>query len=189
VLPWSRLWTCSYANTSNDHSIQIGIDKLIKLTPEQLAKIDYVISISEFRADVVRSPNTRGSKHQTMPFISSFPLPLPLPMSKVWIWANSRKEWQTWGNLYMAGELRVNRHNGNTSRRPRPLFLHTFFKIPIATQVIFLLALLGFFLKGDRAAAALRREESSYWFPCWLTGSISISSLNHRSAFATYCLS
>jgi hypothetical protein len=63
------------------------------------------------------------------------------------------------GHLYMAGELRVNRHNGNTSRRPRPLFLHTFFKIPIATQVIFLLALLGFFLKGDRAAAALRRED------------------------------
>ena len=41
----------------NDHSVQIGIDKLIKLTPEQLAKIDYIISLTEFKATVIRSPN------------------------------------------------------------------------------------------------------------------------------------
>jgi hypothetical protein len=41
----------------NDHSIQIGIDKLTKLTPEQVAKVDYIISLTEFKATVVRSPN------------------------------------------------------------------------------------------------------------------------------------
>jgi hypothetical protein len=41
----------------NDHSVQIGIDKLIKLTPEQLAKVDYIISLTEFKATVIQSPN------------------------------------------------------------------------------------------------------------------------------------
>jgi hypothetical protein len=41
----------------NDHSVQIGIDKLIKLTPEQLAKVDYIISLTEFQATVIRSPS------------------------------------------------------------------------------------------------------------------------------------
>ena len=45
----------------NDHSLQIWIDKLSKITPEQLAKIDYIISLSEFRADIVRSPGIRDS--------------------------------------------------------------------------------------------------------------------------------
>jgi hypothetical protein len=39
----------------NDHSLQIGIDKLIKLTPEQLGKVDYIISLTEFKATVIRS--------------------------------------------------------------------------------------------------------------------------------------
>jgi hypothetical protein len=42
----------------NDHSLQIGIDKLNKLTPEQLAKIDYIISLTEFEATVIRSPGS-----------------------------------------------------------------------------------------------------------------------------------
>ena len=42
----------------NDHSLQIGIDKLNKLTPEQLAKVDYIISLTEFEATVIRSPGT-----------------------------------------------------------------------------------------------------------------------------------
>jgi hypothetical protein len=40
----------------NDHSLQIRIDKLNKLTPEQLAKIDYIIALTEFEATVIRSP-------------------------------------------------------------------------------------------------------------------------------------
>jgi len=41
----------------NDHSLQIGIDKLNKLTPEQLAHVDYIISLNEFEATVIRSPS------------------------------------------------------------------------------------------------------------------------------------
>ena len=46
----------------NDHSLQIGIDKLHKLTPEQLAKVDYIISLTEFEAKVIRSPNGQKTK-------------------------------------------------------------------------------------------------------------------------------
>ena len=42
----------------NDHSLQIGIDKLNKLTPDQLAKVDYIISLNEFEATVIRSPKS-----------------------------------------------------------------------------------------------------------------------------------
>ena len=40
----------------NDHSIRIGIDKLNKPTPEQLALVNYIISLTEFDATVIRSP-------------------------------------------------------------------------------------------------------------------------------------
>lgn len=46
----------------NDHSLQIGIDKLHKLTPEQLAKVDYIISLTEFKATVIRSPNGQNAE-------------------------------------------------------------------------------------------------------------------------------
>ncbi len=46
----------------NDHSLQIGIDKSNKLTPEQLAKADYIISLSEFEAKVIRSPNGQKAR-------------------------------------------------------------------------------------------------------------------------------
>ena len=46
----------------NDHSLQIGIDKLSKITPEQLAKVDYIISLTEFEATVIRSPNRQKTK-------------------------------------------------------------------------------------------------------------------------------
>ena len=46
----------------NDHSLQIGTDKLHKLTPEQLAKVDYIISLTEFEAKVIRSPNAQKPK-------------------------------------------------------------------------------------------------------------------------------
>jgi hypothetical protein len=40
----------------NDHSLQIWIDELSQTTPEQLAKVDYIISLTEFEATVIRSP-------------------------------------------------------------------------------------------------------------------------------------
>jgi len=46
----------------NDHSLQIGIDKLNKLTPDQLAKVDYIISLTEFEAKVIRSPKGHQTK-------------------------------------------------------------------------------------------------------------------------------
>jgi hypothetical protein len=46
----------------NDHSLQIWIDKVSKITPEQFAKADYIISLTEFEATVIRSPNQKKNK-------------------------------------------------------------------------------------------------------------------------------
>jgi len=46
----------------NDHSLQIWIDKLSKITPEQFAKVDYVIALDEFEATVVKSPNSQKTR-------------------------------------------------------------------------------------------------------------------------------
>jgi Glycine zipper len=42
----------------NDHSLRIWLEGLNKLTPQQLANVDYVISLSEFQAEIVRSPES-----------------------------------------------------------------------------------------------------------------------------------
>ena len=46
----------------NDHSLEIWTDKLNTLTPEQVAKVDYIISLTEFEATVLRSPNGQKIK-------------------------------------------------------------------------------------------------------------------------------
>jgi len=46
----------------NDHSLQIWIDKLSKITPQQLEEADYIISLTEFEAKVIRSPNGHNTK-------------------------------------------------------------------------------------------------------------------------------
>ena len=46
----------------NDHSLQIWINKVSKITPEQLGKADYIISLTEFEAKVIRSPNGQKIK-------------------------------------------------------------------------------------------------------------------------------
>jgi hypothetical protein len=56
---WQPLFIASLV--WNDHSLQIGVDKLNKLTPEQLAKVDYIISVTEFEATVIRSPTDQSS--------------------------------------------------------------------------------------------------------------------------------
>jgi hypothetical protein len=43
----------------NDHSLQIWLDGLNKLTPQQLEKMDYIILLSEFHAEVIRSPESQ----------------------------------------------------------------------------------------------------------------------------------
>jgi hypothetical protein len=40
----------------NDHSLQIWLEGVSQLTPQQLAKVDYIISLNEFQAQVIRSP-------------------------------------------------------------------------------------------------------------------------------------
>ncbi len=40
----------------NDHSLRIWVESANELTPQQQANVDYVISLGEFNADVIRSP-------------------------------------------------------------------------------------------------------------------------------------
>ena len=40
----------------NDHSLRIWVENANELTPQQQANVDYVISVSEFDAHVVRAP-------------------------------------------------------------------------------------------------------------------------------------
>ena len=54
---WQPLFIASLV--WNDHSLQIWIDNLSKIAPEQLAKADYVISLTEFKATLIRSPNSQ----------------------------------------------------------------------------------------------------------------------------------
>ena len=65
---------------------------------------------------------------------------------------------QAFGNIYMAGKLRVNYHNGTLRGFPGYYFYAALFKVPIATQLIFFAALFGYFWRRDEAASALRRR-------------------------------
>lgn len=40
----------------NDHSLRIWVERADELTPQQQANVDYIISLSEFNADVIRAP-------------------------------------------------------------------------------------------------------------------------------------
>ena len=63
-------------------------------------------------------------KLQATPLIGSLPLPLPVPYVQGLDLCKFQEETgQTWGNLYMAGNLRVNRHDANASWLPRLLLL------------------------------------------------------------------
>ena len=57
---WHALFIASLV--WNDHSLQIGIENLNKLTPEQLAQVNYIISLTEFEATVIRSPGVQESE-------------------------------------------------------------------------------------------------------------------------------
>jgi Dolichyl-phosphate-mannose-protein mannosyltransferase len=100
-------------------------------------------------------------KLQATPIIGSLPLPLPVPyVQGLDLVKFEERMGQAWGNIYMAGQLRVNHHDGALHGFPGYYFYAAFFKVPIAKQVIFLMALLGYF-SGRRqpAARVLRREE------------------------------
>jgi hypothetical protein len=45
----------------NDHSLRIWVENVNELTPQQQANVDYILSVTEFEADVVRSPKLQRS--------------------------------------------------------------------------------------------------------------------------------
>jgi hypothetical protein len=98
---------------------------------------------------------------QATPIIGSLPLPLPVPyLQGLDLVKFEERMGQGWGNIYMAGKLRVNHHDGTLHGFPGYYFYAAFFKVPIAEQVIFLVALFGYVSRrGQPAARTLRREE------------------------------
>ena len=100
-------------------------------------------------------------KLQATPIIGSLPLPLPVPyLHGLDLVKFEERKGEAWGNIYMAGKLRVNHHDGTLRGFPGYYFYAAFFKMPIATQIIFLLALFGYFSRrGQAGAQGLRREE------------------------------
>ena len=98
---------------------------------------------------------------QATPVIGNLPLPLPVPyVQGLDLVKFEERMGQAWGNIYMAGQLRVNHHDGTLHGFPGYYFYAAFFKVPIATQIIFLVALFGYFSRRRQPAAlGLRREE------------------------------
>ena len=99
-------------------------------------------------------------KLQVTPIIGNLPVPLPVPYTQgLDLVKFEGKMGKAWGNIYMAGKLRVNKHNGTLRGFPGYFFYAAFFKVPIATQAIFLMSLVGYFSRRGPAERALRREE------------------------------
>jgi Dolichyl-phosphate-mannose-protein mannosyltransferase len=100
-------------------------------------------------------------KLQAMPIIGSFPLPLPVPyVQGLDLIKFEERIGQGWRNIYMAGNVRVNRADGTLRGFPGYYFYAAFFKVPIAKQIIFLVALWGYFSRRRQPAArGLRRDE------------------------------
>jgi hypothetical protein len=100
-------------------------------------------------------------KLQAAPILGNLPLPLPVPyLQGLDLVKFEERMGQAWGNIYMAGHLRVNHHDGTLHGFPGYYFYAAFFKVPIAKQIIFLVALFGYFSRrGPPAARRLRREE------------------------------
>ena len=100
-------------------------------------------------------------KVQETPVIGHVPLPLSVPyLQGLDLCKLEERMGQGWGNIYMAGKLRVNHHDGTLHGFPGYYFYAALFKVPIATQLIFLVALFGYFSQWSQPTArSLRREE------------------------------
>ena len=97
---------------------------------------------------------------QATPIIANVPLPLPVPyLQGLDLCKFEERMGHGWRNIYMAGKLRINYHDGTLHGFPGYYFYAALFKVPIATQFIFLVALFGHFWRRDEAASILRREE------------------------------
>ena len=100
---------------------------------------------------------------QATPIIANLPLPLPVPyLQGLDLCKFEERMGQAWGNIYMAGNLRVNHHDGTLHGFPGYYFYAAFFKVPIATQLIFLVALFGYFWRRDRGS---QRSSPGRGFP------------------------
>lgn len=106
-------------------------------------------------------------KLQATPIVGNLPLPLPVPyVQGLDLVKFEDRMGQAWGNIYMAGKLRMNHHDGTLHGFSGYYFYAAFFKVPIATQIIFLVALFGYFSRRCQPAVrALRREEIFLLFP------------------------
>src|SRR5438067_8239940 len=106
-------------------------------------------------------------KLQATPIVCNLPLPLPVPyVQGLDLVKFEERMGEAWGNIYMAGHLRVNHHDGTLHGFPGYYFYAAFFKVPIAKQIIFLVALFGYFSRrGSPAARTLRREEGFLLVP------------------------
>ena len=101
-------------------------------------------------------------KLQATPIVRNLPLPLPVPyVQGLDLIKFEARMGQAWGNIYMAGNLRVNHHDGTLHGFPGYYFYATFLKEPIAKQIIFLLALLGYFSRRSQPAARILRPEEA----------------------------
>ena len=97
---------------------------------------------------------------QATSIVANLPVPLPVPyLQGLDLCKFEEKMGKGWGNIYMAGKLRMNHHDGTLRGFPGYYFYAALFKVPIATQFIFLVALFGYFWRRDEAASARRREE------------------------------
>ena len=93
---------------------------------------------------------------QSTPIISNLPLPLPVPyLQGLDLVKFEERMGEAWGNIYMAGKLRVNHHWDGTLRGfPGYYFYAAFFKVPIATQIIFFGGVVRILLKACAAGGA-----------------------------------
>lgn len=98
---------------------------------------------------------------QAIPIIGHVPLPLPVPyIQGLDLIKFEERMGQGWRNIYMAGNVRVNRADGTLRGFPGYYFYASFFKVPIAKQILFLVALVGYFSRRrHRTPPGLRREE------------------------------
>jgi hypothetical protein len=106
-------------------------------------------------------------KLQATPIIGTLPLPLPVPyVQGLDLVKFEERTGKAFGNIYMAGQLRVNHHDGTLHGFPGYYFYAALFKVPIATQIVFLVALFGYFFgRGQNSKPGLRREETLLLVP------------------------
>src|SRR5437762_6321505 len=109
-------------------------------------------------------------KLQATAIVRNLPLPMPVPyIQGLDLVKFEERMGEAWGNIYMAGHLRMNHHDGTLHGFPGYYFYAAFFKVPIAKQIIFLVALIGYFLRPSQPAArALRRDEIFLLLPILL---------------------